>query len=72
MYYDRLSIIENVDKLSKYELKLTLKEDNPYFIYYLDFPLLDNENKITGEYIYSSDEEWCLLLQELTCVKIQL
>ena len=56
MYYDRLSIIENVDKLSKYELKLTLKEDNPYFIYYLDFPLLDNENKITGEYIYSGDE----------------
>ena len=56
MYYDRLSIIENVDKLSKYELKLTLKEDNPYFIYYLDFPLLDNENKITGEYIYNSDE----------------
>ena len=56
MYYDRLSIIENVDKLSKYELKLTLKDDNPYFIYYLDFPLLDNENKITGEYIYNSDE----------------
>lgn len=56
MYYDRLSIIENVDKLSKYELKLTLKEDSPYFIYYLDFPLLDNENKITGEYIYNSDE----------------
>ncbi len=56
MYYDRLSIIENVDKLSKYELKLTLKEDNPYFIYYLDFPLLDNENKITGEYVYNSDE----------------
>ena len=56
MYYDRLSIIENVDKLSKYELKLTLKEDNPYFIYYLDFPLLDNENKVTGEYIYNSDE----------------
>ena len=56
MYYDRLSIIENVDKLSKYELKLTLKDGNPYFIYYLDFPLLDNENKITGEYIYNSDE----------------
>lgn len=56
MHYDRLSIIDNVDKLSKYELKLTLKEDNPYFIYYLDFPLLDNENKITGEYIYNSDE----------------
>ena len=44
-------------KLGKYELKATLKEDNPYFIYYLDFPLLDNENKVTGEYTYSSDEE---------------
>lgn len=57
MYYDRLNIIDKLDKLSKYEFKATLKEDNPYFIYYLDFPLLDNENKVMGEYTYSSDEE---------------
>ena len=56
MYYDRLNTVEDVDKLSEYEIKLTLNEDNPYFIYYLDFPLSDNENKVTGEYVYSGDE----------------
>ena len=57
MYYNRLNIIDKLDEIGKYKFKATLKEDNPYFIYYLDFPLLDNENKITGEYIYNSDEE---------------
>ena len=56
MYYNRLNIIDKLDEIGKYKFKATLKEDNPYFIYYLDFPLLDNENKITGEYIYNSDE----------------
>lgn len=57
MYYNRLNIIDKLDEIGKYKFKATLKEDNPYFIYYLDFPLLDNENKVTGEYTYSSNEE---------------
>ena len=31
----------------KYSFRVLLKEANPYFVYNLDFPLLDDENKVT-------------------------
>ena len=47
MYYDRISNIYSVeDTKVKGEIVLKLKEENPYFVYYLDFPILDDNDKI--------------------------
>lgn len=55
MYYDRLSNINSIEQLdNKRSFKISLKEKNPYFIYFLDFPILDNNNKVTSDFTYSS------------------
>lgn len=56
MYYDRLNIISQIDEIDKNQFRIILREDNPYFIYYLDFPILDNDSKVVGEYAYNSDD----------------
>lgn len=55
MYYDRINNIERIEQngTDKNSVKIVLKEDNPYFPYYLDFPLLDNESKVNGSFNYS-------------------
>ena len=55
MYYDRINNIMEMSKNGedKYSIKVLLKEANPYFIYDLDFPLLDNESKALGRFSYS-------------------
>ena len=61
MYYSRLSSIESIEETeTKGKFKITLKEDNPYFIYYLDFPLIDNENQISGGYNYTNENDNCI------------
>ena len=56
MYYNRLNSISQIEEIDKDQFRITLKDDNPYFIYYLDFPILDDESKVVGEYTYSSDD----------------
>ena len=55
MYYDRLNNIMEISKNGedKYSFRVLLKEANPYFVYNLDFPLLDDENKVGGKFTYS-------------------
>ncbi len=54
MYYDRLNKIEKVEQngTDKNSVRITLKEASPYFVYYLDFPLLDNDSKVNGTFYY--------------------
>lgn len=55
MYYNRVSNIYSIDGTNeKNELILKLKEENPYFVYYLDFPILDDEGKNYAGYDYSA------------------
>lgn len=55
MYYERINNIMEISAYGedKYNIRVLLKEANPYFVYDLDFPLLDNESKIFGRFIYS-------------------
>ena len=55
MYYERINNIMEIsaDGEDKYNIRVLLKEANPYFVYDLDFPLLDNESKIFGRFTYS-------------------
>ena len=57
MYYDRLNAISQIEEIDKNQFRIILKDDNPYFIYYLDFPILDDESKVMGEYTYNSDDK---------------
>jgi len=58
MYYDRIDNVSSIEQgENKNSIKITLKSKNPYFIYYLDFPLLDDESKINGKFTYTSNEE---------------
>lgn len=62
MYYDRISNIYSVDALDrKNEISIKLKKADPYFVYYLDFPILDDENKINSGYEYTADENKVVL-----------
>jgi len=57
MYYDRISNIYSVeDTKVKGEIVLKLKEANPYFVYYLDFPILDDNDKIDFGYKYTQND----------------
>jgi len=57
MYYDRISNIYSVeDTKVKGEIVLKLKEANPYFVYYLDFPILDDNDKIDFYYMHIFSE----------------
>ena len=55
MYYERINNIMEISAYGedKYNIRVLLKESNPYFVYDLDFPLLDNESKIFGRFTYS-------------------
>ena len=55
MYYERINNIMEISAYGedKYNIRVLLKEANPYFVYDLDFPLLDNESKIFGRFTYS-------------------
>lgn len=57
MYYDRISNIYSVeDTKVKGEIVLKLKEANPYFVYYLDFPILDDDEKVDCGYKYTQND----------------
>ena len=59
IYYDRLKDIDSIDILETNNLKIKLKNKNPYFIYSLDFPLytLMKENNEGVLYKLSKEEE---------------
>lgn len=57
MYYSRLNIINSIESTeNKDEIRITLKEENPYFVYYLDFPVTDNDGKINPEFEYLAQD----------------
>lgn len=57
MYYSRLNIINSIESTeNKDEIRITLKEENPYFVYYLDFPVTDNDEKINPEFEYLAQD----------------
>ncbi len=39
IYYNALSNIKDIENIDNSVVKITLKEDNPYFVFYLDFPI---------------------------------
>ena len=44
IYYSKLQIIDDVKIIQNNELEIKLKDDNEYFIYYLDFPIYIDED----------------------------
>ena len=57
MYYSRLNIINSIESTeNKDEIRITLKEENPYFVYYLEFPVTDNDEKIKPEFEYLAQD----------------
>ena len=58
MYYDRLSNIQEIlPGTQKNTVIIKLKESNPYFVYYLDFPLIDIDGKVNGDFLYSQADK---------------
>ncbi|MDO4283057.1 MAG: ABC transporter substrate-binding protein [Clostridia bacterium] len=45
IYYKYFSNIESVEKISNKQFKIRLINDNPYFLYALDFPIRSDEGK---------------------------
>lgn len=57
MYYNRVANIYEINSTDKKnEVSIKIKEADPYFVYYLDFPIIDAEGKIESEYNYSSSD----------------
>ena len=56
IYYTTISNISKVELDGEYNLKINLKEENDYFIYYLDFPIEKNENN-NSLYNYNENSE---------------
>ncbi len=44
IYYECINNIESIDEQGKNEFSITLKQDNPYFVYNLTFPILNTGN----------------------------
>lgn len=62
IYYDSLSKILTTVKQGSHEMTITLKEEDPYFLYHLDFPLIGSTKK--GAYQLASQNETSVLLQK--------
>ena len=53
-YYSRVGNIYSIEDVDeKNSFKIVLNNADPYFIYKLDFPVLDDQDKINGGYTYS-------------------
>jgi hypothetical protein len=58
MYYNTIANIESVESTdNKNEILIKLKASDPYFVYNLDFPILDDNNKVTCGYNYKSQQD---------------
>lgn len=44
IYYECINNIESIDEQGKNEFSITLKQDDPYFVYNLTFPILNTGN----------------------------
>lgn len=44
IYYECINNIESIDEQGKNEFSITLKQDNPYFVYNLTFPIVNTGN----------------------------
>ncbi len=50
IYYDRMQVLSDIKIVSDYEFNMVLKEEAPYFIYYLDFPIyIDDDILLTAK-----------------------
>ena len=57
MYYSRLNIINSIESTeNKDEIRITLKDENLYFVYYLEFIVTDNDEKIKPEFEYLAQD----------------
>ena len=53
-YYSRVGNIYSIEDVDeKNSFKIVLNNADPYFMYKLDFPVLDDQDKINGGYTYS-------------------
>lgn len=62
IYYNTVNNIESITKQADSAVKITLKNDNNYFLYELDFPLVANSKG--SSYNISSEENSVLLTNE--------
>lgn len=46
IYYNRLQLLSDVKVIEKNKLEIVFKEDNPYYVYVLDFPIYIDEDII--------------------------
>ena len=55
MYYERVSNIREIVKNGEdeYSFSVILKEADPYFVYDLDFPILDSDQKLADSFKYT-------------------
>lgn len=58
LYYERVENISEIKQngTDKYSVDIILSEADPYFVYYLDFPLVDSDAKVNGLYNYSLED----------------
>ncbi len=58
-FYKRISNIKSISMVNedRYKFILEINNEDPYEIYYLDFPLIDDNGKVDGGYTYSSQED---------------
>ena len=57
IYYKYIKNIESVEDISDKQVKIRLFEDNPYFVYTLDFPIISAKGKSSYNYISSTDNK---------------
>ena len=55
IYYSAISNIDKTEIVDKYTLSIKLKEENDYFIYYLDFPVVSNSDVVNRKYNYEKN-----------------
>ena len=54
IYYNNISKIKEISNIDKNTIKITLSQDLPYFIYSLDFPILQEKSKFEKYTLLSS------------------
>lgn len=50
IYYKYISNVESIERISKKQFKIKLVNDNPYFLYALDFPITSTDGK--SDYVF--------------------
>lgn len=64
IYYSKISNVDSVKQASNEKMFIYLKEDDPYFVYALDFPI--NSTSSQGEYTVSEKNDDSILISRQT------